>query len=243
MPEGPSIFLVREALQPFTGKKIIAANGNTKIEKIRLAGQKIRNIRSWGKHLLICFDSFTLRIHFMMFGTYLINERKSTPLRLSLEFKSGEINFYTCSVRILEESPDALYDFSADTLSDSWSPRKASLKLNRIPGINVCDALLDQKIFSGVGNIIKNEILFRIKVHPESLIGKLPRKIKSALVREAKNYSLDFLKWKRAFELKKHWLVYTKKTCPRDQSAIHKEYIGTTRRRTFYCEKCQALYR
>ncbi|HRO68823.1 MAG TPA: hypothetical protein PK951_00545 [Chitinophagaceae bacterium] len=40
----------------------------------------------------------------------------------------------------------------------------------------VCDALLDQEIFSGVGNIIKNEVLYRIRVHPESLIGDIPLK-------------------------------------------------------------------
>ncbi len=81
MPEGPSILLVREALQPFIGKKVLSVKGNSKIEKSVLINQKIIDIRSWGKHLLICFDGFTLRIHFLMFGTYLVNERKSTPLR------------------------------------------------------------------------------------------------------------------------------------------------------------------
>ncbi|MER3465444.1 MAG: endonuclease, partial [Chitinophagaceae bacterium] len=38
----------------------------------------------------------------------------------------------------------------------------------------VNDALLDQEIFSGVGNIIKNEVLYRIEVHPLSTIGALP---------------------------------------------------------------------
>ena len=171
MPEGPSILLVRETLLPFIGKKIKAVHGNTKIEKERLINQNIRDIKTWGKHLLICFDSFTLRIHFMMFGSYLINKRKSTPLRLSMEFKKEEINFYTCSIQFLEDTLDQIYDFSADVLNDSWNPRKAALKLKKIPDLNVCDALLDQHIFSGVGNIIKNEVLFRIKVHPKSLVG------------------------------------------------------------------------
>jgi endonuclease VIII len=243
MPEGPSILLVREALQPFMGKKIIAVHGNTKIDKSRLINQNIRDIQTWGKHLLICFDKFTLRIHFMMFGTYLVNERKSTPLRLSMAFKKGEINFYTCSLRFIEEPLEVLYDFSADVLNDSWNPRRASAKLREIPELNVCDALLDQEIFAGVGNIIKNEVLFRIKVHPKSLVGKLPPRLKSSLIREARTYSMDFLKWKRKFVLKKHWLVYTKKTCPRDQSPIHKEYLGITKRRTFFCKCCQKLYR
>ena len=242
MPEGPSILLVREALQPFIGKKILTTKGNTKIEKSFLVNQKIRDVKTWGKHLLICFDDFTVRIHFLMFGTYLINDRKSTPLRLSLGFKKDEINFYTCSVKLIMEPLNEVYDFDADVLSDSWNPRKAGLKLNKIPDKNVCDVLLDQEIFAGVGNIIKNELLFRIRVHPESIIGRLPPKIKSALIREARKYSFDFLKWKREYVLKKHWLIYTKKTCPRDHVPVMKKYVGLTKRRTFFCEKCQVLY-
>jgi endonuclease VIII len=75
------------------------------------------------------------------------------------------------------------------------------------------------------------------------MVGSLPPKKKSALIREARNYSFDFLKWKRNYELRKHWLIYTKKTCPRDHVSVKKEYIGRTKRRTFYCEKCQISYR
>jgi endonuclease VIII len=242
MPEGPSILLVREALQPFIGKKVLSVKGNTKIEKSRLLNQKIIDIRSWGKHLLICFEGFTLRIHFLMFGTYLVNERKSAPVQLSLCFKKGKLNFYTCSIQFITEPLDEVYDFSTDVLNDQWNPRIASSKLRSIPNMNVSDALLDQQIFSGVGNIIKNEVLFRIRVHPKSIVRNLPPRLKTALIREARNYSLDFLKWKRKYELKKHWLIYTKKTCPRDHAPVHKEHIGKTKRRTFYCEKCQIFY-
>ena len=74
MPEGPSIILVREALQGFIGKTILTVKGNSKIEQSRLENQKIIDIKSWGKHLLICFKGFTLRIHFLMFGSYRVSE-------------------------------------------------------------------------------------------------------------------------------------------------------------------------
>jgi endonuclease-8 len=177
-----------------------------------------------------------------MFGTYLINDRKEKSLRLSLQFKKGEINFYTCSVIMIRGDLNEYYDFSADVLGASWNARKAAQKLKENPSRLVCDVLLDQQIFSGVGNIIKNEVLFRIRVHPKSIVGKLPVKQKSALVREARKYSFDFLKWKRNFELRKHWLIYTKKTCPRDHIPVKKEYLGQGKRRTFFCDKCQVLY-
>ena len=105
-----------------------------------------------------------------------------------------------------------------------------------------CDALLNQNIFSGSGNIIKNEVLFRISVHPESKIGKLPGEKLDDLISEARNYSFDFLKWKKAFELKKHWLAHTKKICPRCNLNFLKAKTGKTNRRSFFCENCQVLY-
>ena len=106
----------------------------------------------------------------------------------------------------------------------------------------VCDALLNQDIFAGVGNIIKNEVLFRIGVHPESMVSALPDARLTKMIREARQYSFDFLKWKRAFVLKQHWQVHTKKTCPKCGAALIKKYTGKNLRRSFFCEKDQQLY-
>jgi len=127
-------------------------------------------------------------------------------------------------------------------MNDQWNIKKAKQKLIAHPEILVCDALLDQNIFAGVGNIIKNEVLFRIRVHPKSKVGKLPTKQLNALIKEARNYSFDFYEWKKQFVLKKHWLVHTKKTCPRCKLPLVKEYLGKTNRRSFFCNNCQVLY-
>ena len=111
MPEGPSIVILKEAVQAFKGKKVIAVSGNTTIEKERMNGKKITDFKSWGKHFLICFKGFTLRVHLMLFGSYRINERKSTMARLSLEFGNGELNFYACSVKFIDGPLDEAYDW------------------------------------------------------------------------------------------------------------------------------------
>lgn len=54
MPEGPSIVLLREAAGRFTGC----------------------SVHSWGKHFLLQWDDFSLRIHLMMFGSWLVGQRK-----------------------------------------------------------------------------------------------------------------------------------------------------------------------
>jgi len=242
MPEGPSIVILKELVQPFKGKKIVEVGGNSKMDIQRIAGQKVIDFKSWGKHFLICFKNFTVRIHFMLFGSYRINERKETTPRLSLKFAAGEINFYTCSVQFIDEDPDIVYDWTSDVMNDKWDPDKAQRKLNQQPTTLVCDALLDQNIFSGVGNIIKNEVLFRIRVHPESMIGALPNEQLRELIDEVRLYSFDFLEWKKNYVLKKHWLAHTKTICPRCNIPLIKKYAGKTKRRTFFCTNCQILY-
>jgi endonuclease VIII len=242
MPEGPSLVILKEALAPFTGKKVTGVEGNTRILLPDIKGKKVTAIKTWGKELLICFPEFTIRVHFLLFGTYRINERKDMEPRLSLAFGKQEVNFYTSSIRILYEPLDDIYDWSADVLSTEWSHRKAMAKLRQIPDTLVCDAILDQRIFAGAGNIIKNEVLFRIRVHPATRVGQLPPRKKSQLVKDVVDYSFLFLEWKKAFVLKKHWLIHTKRTCPRCHIPTRKEYLGKTARRTFFCNNCQVLY-
>jgi endonuclease VIII len=214
MPEGPSIIILKQEVQSFKGKKIIKVEGNSKLDIQRLSGQKIIDFKSWGKHFLICFKDFTVRIHFMLFGSYRINEQKDAAPRLRLIFNKGEINFYACSVKFIEENLDEVYDWTSDVMNDQWDPKAAKQKLKEIPHALVCDALLNQNIFTGVGNIIKNEVLFRIFLHPENRMGDLPVKKINELIKEARNYSFDFLKWKKEYVLRKHWLAHTKKCAP-----------------------------
>jgi endonuclease-8 len=241
--EGPSLVILKEELSSFTGKKIAAASGLSKIDYSLITGKKIKSFKSWGKHFLIAFTDITIRIHFLMFGSYRVNERKDTQPRLRLIFDDEqEINFYTTAVTLLHEPLDQIYDWSADVMNDVWNAAKARRKLKKQPEMNVGDALLDQNIFSGVGNIIKNEVLFRIRIHPNSVVGALPPKLLTALITQAREYSFDFYNWKKVFQLKKHWLIYTKRKCPRCKIAAVKEYTGKTKRRSFFCENCQQLY-
>jgi endonuclease-8 len=242
MPEGPSIVILKQELASFKGKKVLAASGYAKIDLSRLKDKKITAIKSWGKHLLICFRGFTIRIHLLLFGTYRINERKDANPTLRLSFEKEELNFYTCAVKIIDEPLDEVYDWEVDLLSKEWNAAKVMKLLKKVPDMLLCDALLNQDIFAGSGNIIKNEVLFRTHLHPLSKVGKLPLKKKKELIQEARQYSFDFLEWKKAYVLKQHWLAHTRKTCPRCHIPLIKEYLGTTQRRSFFCNNCQFLY-
>ena len=245
MPEGPSLVILREESAGFVGKTISSAEGNTRALGLdQLAGQQVVSMRTFGKQFLIGLPDLAIRIHFLLFGSYRIDDRKPDRVpRLSLRFNDGsELNFYACSVRAIDSDLDAAYDWSADVMSPTWDAARARKKLRANPGMLACDALLDQDIFAGVGNIIKNEVLFRIRLHPLSTIGAMPAPKLRALVEQARAYSFDFLEWKKQYVLKQHWLAHAKKTCPRCAIPFSKAVLGRAKRRSFYCERCQKRY-
>jgi len=244
MPEGPSIVILAAAIQQFAGKTVTEAYGNAKTLDIdRLQHQKVTAIKSWGKHTLICFDGFTVKIHLLMFGSYRVNEEKEeSQVRFGLRFSNGYVNFYACSVKLLEGNIDLLYDWSGDLMNDDWDAKAALKKLANRPDEMICDSLMDQDVFAGLGNIIKNEILFRTGIHPESKNGAIPLARRKKLIEEARNYSFEFLEWKQAGTLKKHWQAHTKTVCPKCGGPMIRKITGVRKRRSFFCEKDQKKY-
>lgn len=241
--EGPSLTILIEELLHFKGRIVIDLLGNTKVDKEKMCGKKLLNIRSWGKHLILEFDTFFIRIHFMMYGSYRINEKKDLPARLSMIFDNEEINFYSCSVKIIENiKPEEVYDWRVDVMSDKWDTNYVIKKIKVCEYVKVCDLLMDQNLFAGVGNIIKNEVLFNQRIDPNSMADALDSKQLKDLVNEARRYSWEFYKWKKEYTLKKHWKIMRKKICPRDEIPIIKKKTGKLQRWSFYCTKCQRLY-
>ncbi|WP_425605659.1 DNA-formamidopyrimidine glycosylase family protein [Pseudoxanthomonas daejeonensis] len=244
VPEGPSIVILKEEAAGFAGRTVRHVHGNSREPIQRMAGQRVLGVHSWGKHFLVRFEGFNLRVHLMLYGSYRINERRDVAPRVGLEFEDGsELNFYACSVKFIEGPLDAAYDWTADVMNDAWDPAQARRKLRARPQALAADALLDQQVFAGVGNIIKNEVLHRIRVHPESRVGALPPRKLGELVTQAREYSFDFLHWKKAYVLRQHYQVHTRTVCPRDGHRIaYRKHLGVAKRRAFFCEHCQRLY-
>ena len=248
--EGPSLYLAAEWLTPFVGKPILAVEGNTKIGKERLSGKKVLNIFSWGKHLVFQFDEFALRVHFMLYGSFEATvknkkvtgdyTKKNVPSRLTLNFTLGEIILYSCSLKYLE-TPDALdlYDFSTDIMSSKWDSKKALKTLKNQPEEEIADVLLDQSIFSGVGNIIKNEVLFLVKRKPTTLVKEMSNPLLQKIVKTAREFSLQFYAWRKDFVLKKHYRIYRKSFCPLCEGKVSRKKTGKRERISFFCPECQ----
>jgi endonuclease VIII len=238
--EGPSIVILKEQLAPFVNKKVKSVSGNTSIAKELIKGKKLVRILSWGKQLLMEFDNLTLKTHFLMHGSYKINEEREgkTP-RISIHFSNGFINFYSCSVKFLEDGMENIYDWRTDVMSEKWDEKEVLKRIKSQPQEIVSDVLLDQNIFTGVGNIIKNEVLFNLKLNPLTKIKDLSKLQLKALVTEAVSYSWQFYEWRKNFQLRKNFRIYSKSACPECHAKTIREKTGKWERWTFYCPNCQ----
>jgi formamidopyrimidine-DNA glycosylase len=117
--------------------------------------------------------------------------------------------------------------------------------------INIKNALLDQKIIAGIGNIYASEILYKAKIRPDKIVNKLKSKDLSLLITATKDILEKSIK-KGGTTIKNHkqpngklgyfvqdLLVYGKKNtrCSNCNNII--EFKVMNNRSTYFCNKCQ----
>jgi endonuclease-8 len=241
--EGPSLRAIAEELLFLEKTNVAKVSGNTKAGKEQLKGKEIKRIYTVGKRLVIEFDSLAVVIHFLMFGSYRLNERREGMVpRLSLSLNGNELNFYNCSLKIIAARDLAALDQTSDILNPDFDRKRARQEVRRHLGM-IADLLLDQSVFAGVGNIIKNEALYAAGIHPACTSKSIPVEKTDILIEETIRFSNAFCQVKRARGLLKPILrVYRKGTCDQCRSPIQAKKIGNRRRMTFFCPNCQILY-
>ncbi len=238
--EGPSLVIACEEFKPYLKKKIKEASGSANLEFDAITGAELKKAESWGKHLLLTFSKFTLRIHFLMFGSYRINNPRENRIpKLQLDYGDDQIYFYSCAIKELPKHWRKEYDWSLDLMSSEWSPAQALKKIKAKPTKQVADLLMDQNIFSGLGNIMKNETLFMLRMHPETKIEDLSPARQKALVKASEDYAWMFYEWKKKNVLKRNWQIMRKKKCPICGGKVTKKATGQLKRFSHYCPRCQ----
>ncbi|MCA0390204.1 MAG: hypothetical protein LCH28_00255 [Bacteroidetes bacterium] len=104
----------------------------------------------------------------------------------------------------------------------------------------VGDVLMNQDIFPGVGNIIRNEVLFMSDIHPESIVGKIPQEKIRDLLQNIRKFSLASVPLIEHKIWKSSAVVYQKQLY---KGAEVTEYVSQKiKRKTFVNEKTQKLY-
>jgi endonuclease-8 len=240
MPEGPSILHLRNQLLPFKGKIVREAGGYGPMPTGWINGKKLLDIKTWGKHLLFIFSNGIVRVHLGLFGDVLVNERKKVNRSFYLEFAKGEINGYVVRAEKLTAPLAEVYDWRTDVLSEDFDPLYVKSLLKDQGSKTIGDVMMDQKIFSGVGNILRNEILYRAGIHPLSATGKIPAAKITRLIKEAAKYAQLF-----CLELetnKGHTFAVYQRQYATDGSAVTMMILPRSKRKIFFSEHKQKLY-
>lgn len=240
MPEGPSILHLKDQLMPFKNKVVKNAGGYGKMPTDWLKGKRLLDIKTWGKHLLLIFTNGTVRIHLGLFGDVMINERKKVNRSFFLEFANGEINGYV--VKALKiDNPDEVYDWRTDILSPEYDKAYVKKLIRDEKDKTIDDILMNQDIFTGVGNIIRNEALYRAGIHPLSIVEKIPPAKVTKLINEVLKYAKLFYKNLTESGVNKEFKVY-KKEFAEDGSEVTMSLLKKTNRKIYFSEHQQVLY-
>jgi endonuclease-8 len=239
--EGPSIYILSDLLQPMVGGCIQRAGGNASFEKHMLIGEYIKDIYPYGKRLIIQLSDYAIATHFLMYGSYRIDEERPEKVpRFALDIGAHQLYFYNCSTKCYQRKDlKRSLDFQIDIMSDQWNDERALKALRSNPNETIDDILLDQSIFDGVGNIIKNEVLFLSHVSPHTKVHNLSVKKIKEIIMHAREYSQVFFEARKLFKLRQTMQIYGKKTCPVCGGLVTRGKTGKRERRSFFCPYCQ----
>ncbi len=241
MPEGPSILHLRNKLLPFKGKIVQQAGGYGKMPTAWIKGKKLQDITTWGKHLLFVFSNGIVRVHLGLFGEVLINEKKKVNASFFLKFAKGEINGYIVRAQKLEGSLDDVYDFRIDILSEAFDKSHVKTLLKTKADKTIDDVLMDQDVFAGVGNKIRNEALYMAGIHPLSITGKIPPAKVTKLINAVVAYARNFYQQLEKKGVHDGFYVY-KQEYAKDGSEVTMKVLPKTKRKIYFSEHKQQLY-
>jgi endonuclease-8 len=184
MPEGDTIFRAARTLhralagKPVTGFESVLPPLNRIHEDAPVTGRTIERVSSAGKHLLIHFSGdLVLRTHMRMNGSwhiYRAGERWQRPRRdMRIVLSTADFEAVGFTIPVAEFIDGArlskhadLRKLGPDVLSDTFDTAKVVENLRSRPTAQIAEALLNQRVLAGLGNVYKSEVLFMSGVNP-----------------------------------------------------------------------------
>jgi endonuclease-8 len=142
----------------------------------RVDGQVIRRVEAHGKHLFIGFaNEQWIHVHLGLFGKWQIG-RGEVPdvvgqvrLRLRTDEAYAQLRGPTvCEVLTTDEKRAAVRRIGPDPIRKDADVDAAWQRVHR-SNAPIAALLMDQRVFAGVGNIYRAEVLFRHRINPYRL--------------------------------------------------------------------------
>jgi endonuclease-8 len=189
MPEGDTIFRAARTLhRALAGKQVTAFHSmlpalNRINDDTPLAGRTIERVHSTGKHLLIHFSGdLVLRTHMRMNGSWHIYrpgekwQRARHDMRILLATADFEaVGFNIPVAEFISERAVAknatLRSLGPDVLADDFDKAKVLENLRARSQSAIAEALLNQRVLAGLGNVYKSEVLFMCGINPFKRVG------------------------------------------------------------------------
>ncbi len=149
-----------------------------------LSGQVVRDVVSRGKHLLMRTDGeVSVHSHLGMDGAWRLygpGERwrgRAFEVRGVLETdRHVAVGHRLRRLEVLRTSAEAdvLRDLGPDVLGPDWDAAEATRRLTASPERAVGDALIDQSVMAGPGNVYRSEVCFLAGMDPRTAVGSVP---------------------------------------------------------------------
>jgi endonuclease VIII len=253
VPEGDTLVLTANGLRPWLlGEVVTAARARQPGPRVeQVVGAEVTAVEAQGKNLLIRFDNgLEIRTHLRMHGSwhrYRPGERWRRPAaraRLVLEVPgSVAVCFDAPVVELFEQRAEALHPSLARLGPDLLKPPvdvDEAMRRLREPGraaMEVGPALMDQRALAGIGNEVKNEVLWQAGVSPWARVGDLDDGTLRILVARAIEVLHEGVATGRR---PRHVHRRAARPCPRCGAIIRVEHQGIELPRlTFWCPSCQ----
>lgn len=254
MAEGDSILRMSRRLDAaLTGKRVsVRTPGRRRPEGLAasaLDGQVLERTESRGKHLLLHFENdLTLHSHLGMHGGWHVYRpgqrwrRSSSQAWISLAADDAEaVNFGGSFMRIgrrkrLLRDP-RLVRLGPDVLAPEFRPAEAIARLRQTdPRTELGEAMLDQSLVAGIGNIFKSEGAFEARIDPNRPLESLADEEIADVLGATRELMLDAVESGRQPKR-----IYRRagEPCPRCGMRIQSRAQGDDARTTYWCPGCQ----
>lgn len=263
MAEGHAVLYWARHLRALVGEPVVEVQvpRRWQVRARALLGSEIVDVSTRGKHLLIRFSGgTTVHCHALMFGSWqfgqpgMLLEKPKARVRLLLRTATREAVFFNGPVVELLSADELathskLKALGPDLLSPAFDRAETWRRLSCAPDREVGDALLDQTIVAGIGNIYKSEGLFLVGVDPRRPVGSLSReRVESLwdtlvpLMSEAaeRDGRATTLPPELLTPGRRHWVYRcTGRPCLRCDTRVASVRQGSLGRRSYYCPRCQ----
>jgi len=244
MPEGDSLHRTARRLQVLVGKRVSVQTLHPKAAVERVAepldGRRLEAVDAVGKNLLLTFEGgLVLRSHLRMRGRWRIRPRDGRQRRgrpwLVLRSESHEAILWNGPV--LELTARGTRRLGPDILADppDFAAMIANLRRQH-PARELGDALLDQRLVAGIGNLWKAEALWHAEVSPWCRLDDVSDDELERVLGEAARLMRASAEGGR-----EQRRVYRRagRPCPRCGAPIRSRGQGDANRMAYWCPDCQ----